>query len=252
MLIRSAAKRVYHGVLRAAHPRLVDLGDGPPMVSFTFDDFPRSALLVGGRTLAAHGARGTYYVAPALMGTTNELGEQFQVRDLLDLVAAGHELGSHTFHHVSARGMSAEAFRSDVVEGAEALRAMTGVGPVANFSYPSGEVTVAAKRLAGGQCASCRGTQSGSNGPKADLNLLRANRLYSTSVPFPRVAELIARHARPGRWLIFYTHDVGDTPSPYGCTPRYFEDSVRAAVDAGSRALTGAAALASLAAPVTG
>ena len=75
---------------------------------------------------------------------------------------------------------------------------------------------------------------------------MRANQLYSDSIPFSRVADLIARHVRPGRWLIFYTHDVRDTPSPYGCTPRYFEDAVRIAVDSGARIVTVADALASL------
>jgi peptidoglycan/xylan/chitin deacetylase (PgdA/CDA1 family) len=40
-----------------------------PMISFTFDDFPRSALHVAGRILEDHGIAGTYYVSLGLMGT---------------------------------------------------------------------------------------------------------------------------------------------------------------------------------------
>jgi peptidoglycan/xylan/chitin deacetylase (PgdA/CDA1 family) len=246
MLIRSVATRIHRAVLGASHRRLVALRDSPPMVSFTFDDFPRSAYLVGGQTLAAHGVRGTYYAAPGLMGTTGELGELFCAQDVLDLVAAGHELASHTLHHVSSRTMSADEYAAEVVKGDDALRQVVSSGPSGNFSYPFGEVTVGAKKVAGQHCRSCRSTLAGYHGPTADLNFLRANQLYSSSIPFSRVAELVARHARPGHWLIFYTHDVRDTPSRYGCTPQYFEDSVRCAVEAGARVVTVADALASL------
>jgi peptidoglycan/xylan/chitin deacetylase (PgdA/CDA1 family) len=246
MLIRSAATRIHRVALGASHRRLVALRDGPPMVSFTFDDFPRSAHLVGGQTLAAHGARGTYYTAPGLMDRTNELGELFCAQDLHDLVAAGHELASHTLGHVSSRTMSADEYGAEVAKGDDALRDLVTGGPSGNFSYPFGEVTLAAKKVAGRHCRSCRSTLAGCHGPMADLNLLRANQLYSNSIPFSRVSALVARYARPGHWLIFYTHDVREAPSPFGCTPRYFEDSVRCAVDAGARIVTVADALASL------
>lgn len=249
--IRSAAWWINRTLVTGSHRRLVTLGDRPPMVSFTFDDFPRSALHVGGQTLAAHGARGTFYAAPALMGTTSELGEQFCTQDLLDLVAAGHELGSHTYNHVSSWTMPAERYREEVTGGDAALREPMIAGPSGNFSYPLGHVTVAAKKAIGQHCRSCRSAFPGFHGPTADLNLLRANQLYSDSIPFSHVADLMARHARPGRWLIFYTHDVRETPSRYGCTPRYFEDAVRCAVDSGARVVTVADALATLTPPVS-
>jgi peptidoglycan/xylan/chitin deacetylase (PgdA/CDA1 family) len=248
MLIRSVATRIQRRVLLASHRRLVSLHDGPPLVSFTFDDFPRSAYLIGGQTLAAHGARGTYYTAPALMGTTNELGEHFNAQDLHELVGAGHELASHTLHHVSSRAMTAAEYETEVAQGDQALHDMVSGGPSGNFSYPFGQVTLGAKKAAGQRCRSCRSTLGGYHGPTADLNLLRANQLYSNSIPFSKVAGLIAAYARPGHWLIFYTHDVRDTPSAYGCTPQYFEDSVRCAVDAGARIVTVADALATIAA----
>lgn len=104
-------------------------------------------------------------------------------------------------------------------------------------------MTPAVKKAAARQCRSCRSTLSGCNGPVADLNLLHANRMYSDSVPFPRIRELVAGAAHPGQWLIFYTHDVRDRPSRFGCTPRYFEDTVRCAVEAGMRVMTVSEAL---------
>ncbi len=79
------------------------LGDRGPIVSFGFDDFPRTAYSVGGRILESFGARGTYYVAPALMHSDGPLGEICNADDILNLLEKGHELGTQTLHHLSAR-----------------------------------------------------------------------------------------------------------------------------------------------------
>ena len=34
-------------------------------------------------------------------------------------------------------------------------------------------------------------------------------------------------------WVIFFTHDVSDNPSPYGCLPRQLADVVQAVIDRG-------------------
>ncbi len=39
-------------------------------------------------------------------------------------------------------------------------------------------------------------------------------------------------NADPG-WLVFYTHDVSDTPTEFGCKPETFERLVSHAVKAG-------------------
>src|ERR1700729_1099960 len=41
-----------------------------PLVSFTFDDIPETAFTHGARILEDRGARGTFYVAGGLCGTT--------------------------------------------------------------------------------------------------------------------------------------------------------------------------------------
>jgi peptidoglycan/xylan/chitin deacetylase (PgdA/CDA1 family) len=88
--------------------------DSEPTVSFTFDDFPRSALHVGGAILKSYGACGTYYAAMGLMDKVNRLGEHFSAGDLKQLLVDGHELGSHTFSHLSARAADVPDFDADV------------------------------------------------------------------------------------------------------------------------------------------
>jgi peptidoglycan/xylan/chitin deacetylase (PgdA/CDA1 family) len=244
--IRDSLKRAYYSAVSAVHQRRVALNATPPIVTFTFDDFPRSAYDAAGATLRSFGGHGTYYAAPGWMDAGPPAADRYRTADLAELLHDGHELGTHTYSHVSCRTLSTAAYAAEIARGHEALHDLVGDGASANFAFPFGAVSPAVKKAAARQCPSCRGTIGGSNGPVADLNLLRANRLYSDSVAFPEIRTLIAGAARPGRWLIFYTHDVRDRPSPYGCTPRYFEDTVRCAVEAGMRILTIGEALAAI------
>ena len=58
-----------------------------------------------------------------------------------------------------------------------------------------------------------------------------------------QVQNVIDRNRRLGGWLIFSTHDIEERPSRFGCTPKFFEDVVRSAVDSGATILPVAAAL---------
>src|SRR6266446_1702902 len=68
-----------------------------PLISFTFDDFPRSALVVGGAILNRHGSSGTYYTSLGLLGKDSPSGPICVPGDLRELRQRGHELGCHTF-----------------------------------------------------------------------------------------------------------------------------------------------------------
>ncbi len=98
--------------------------------------------------------------------------------------------------------------------------------------------------------ASCRGTTGGLNGPEVDLNLLRANNLYGDIDQFERVQKLILQNEKQRSWLIFYTHDVRQSPSRFGCTPALFEAAVSFAASRGSRMMTVAEVLKSTTASV--
>ncbi|MBZ5623491.1 MAG: polysaccharide deacetylase family protein [Acidobacteriia bacterium] len=70
-----------------------------PLISFTFDDFPRSALHTGGAILNRSGLAGTYYACLGLMGGETATGKLFNADDLKILIDRGHELGCHTYSH---------------------------------------------------------------------------------------------------------------------------------------------------------
>jgi peptidoglycan/xylan/chitin deacetylase (PgdA/CDA1 family) len=80
-----------------------------PVVSFTFDDFPRSAALNGARILERHGARGTFYVAGSYCGKVVDGVVQYCAEDLSALSHGGHEIGCHTFNHRRVSSLAANA-----------------------------------------------------------------------------------------------------------------------------------------------
>jgi peptidoglycan/xylan/chitin deacetylase (PgdA/CDA1 family) len=237
MSVRSHLAVARRKILFSLYQHTMAFTIATPVISFTFDDFPRSAYLTGGGVLEHFGARGTYYAAAGLMNTENELGPQFGPNDLDSLVGKGHELATHTFSHISCRSVSNSIFRADVQKGRKAIEEIAGVSSE-NFAYPFGHVTVRAKGVLAQGLASSRSIFPGLNGPEFDLNLLRANRLYGDIGQSRSEEELIRENIRQRSWLIFYTHDVRPKPSAYGCTPALLESAVSFAVRSGCRILT--------------
>jgi peptidoglycan/xylan/chitin deacetylase (PgdA/CDA1 family) len=231
MSLRSKLGLVRQRIVCSQHRRPVAMNDTGPFVSFSFDDFPRTALTTGGAILSNRGVRGTYYVAMGLMGISNEQGEHFRREDLHQVLQDGHELGSHTFSHPSSRRVPLSAFQEDVRKGHQALREFASSRVSENFAYPFGEATVAAKKAVGTEMMSCRGVYPGVNGPDVDLNLLNANLLYGDIENLGEVEQLVRENERQKGWLIFYTHDVCRKPSLYGCTPELLEAACRIACE---------------------
>ncbi len=238
MRLRSGFGGLRRRVWSALYKRPIPLGDHGPIATFTFDDFPRSALLHGVDIIERFGGHATFYVSLGQMAIVNNLGEQCRQADLQALFARGHEIANHTFAHSSAQRMPFSEFKQDVLHGGEALKTQPGISPSNNFAYPYGEVTLKAKRKLSGQLDSCRSTCGGLNGPYVDLNLLRANSLYGVLKEAASAKRLITENVARRSWVIFYTHDVGTSPSPFGCTPELLQEAVSYAGKCGNRILS--------------
>lgn len=208
-----------------------------PMISITFDDFPRSALTVGGRLLIEYGWRGTYYSALGLIGTTCSAGPMFTRIDLDALLAVGHELACHTFAHTSCLSVSAGEFIGACAQNRCAAATMLSGYQLRNLSFPHGHITLAAKRLLQSEYDTCRSIEWGINSDPVDLSFLRANPIYSR-LPIERLKQLIMTNSRAKGWLVLYTHDVAIDPSPYGCTPEYFQEVLGCVLDSGAEVVT--------------
>src|ERR1700688_1823607 len=99
MNLRHSLGSLRRRALCSLYRRTVLSGNNGPIVSFTFDDFPRTAYSAGAPILEKFGARGTYYVSGGLMQRSSDLGDMFAAGDLLCLADRGHELGTQTFQH---------------------------------------------------------------------------------------------------------------------------------------------------------
>jgi peptidoglycan/xylan/chitin deacetylase (PgdA/CDA1 family) len=207
------------------------------VVSFTFDDFPRSAHRIAGQILEGVNARGTFYLSMGLMNTHGMLGAYFTDQDLRELATDGHELACHTYSHLRCRGVSWLRLWKDIHRNQARLRKILPGRVLSNFSYPYGDSTPWTRRLFGSRFRSCRGTTGGINQGRVDLSCLKANRLYSQSISLNSVEELMDQNARQRGWLIFYTHDVSTTPSAWGCTPQFLEAAINYSARLGAEIL---------------
>jgi peptidoglycan/xylan/chitin deacetylase (PgdA/CDA1 family) len=208
-----------------------------PIVSFTFDDVPASAYANGAPILSECGVRGTFYVAAGTCGTKDEYWrviDRAQVRALHD---AGHEIGCHTFSHVAVDRLSALDLDEECGRNEALLRELCPGIAVTNFCYPFGRVSWPAKRRLEGRFDSCRGIYQDVNSGTVDLGLLRVIELYDNTLTLEKLDRVLRQTRERNGWLIFYAHDVAETPSAIGCTPRLLRATVEAVQNANMQCL---------------
>lgn len=236
MLCQSVSGRLHRRIASIRRARRAIPLQPHPIISFTFDDFPRSALLNAAPLLESRGASGTFYASLELAGRESVVGQIFTREDLASILANGHELACHTYSHLSALENPAEVVAQSCAENRKRVLDLFPDYLLRNFSYPFGDVTLAVKKRLGDVYDTCRTVQRGINTGSVDLSYLRGNPLYS-STPLQHVRALIDRNCSEQGWLIFYTHDVCEAPSRYGCTPEYFQKAVDYAHQSGAQLL---------------
>ena len=203
------------------------------VVSFSFDDAPQSACIAGAKTLEAHNCRGTWYVAGGLTDQF-ELGMAcHSMADLRQLKANGHHIACHTYSHQPCILRSRAQLLDDFKRNRDFLIQNHLAQEPLHFSFPLGAFDIQSKRLAGETYASCRITGGGIQHKVTDLNGLRSERLYETAIDRNQIETLVKKTAANKGWLIFYTHDVSDTPRPFGCSPGLLDSAIQAALEAG-------------------
>ena len=110
-----------------------------PAAALTFDDGPHAVLTP--RVLALldrYDIRATFF----MMGHCAETYPGL----VADVVAAGHEVGNHTWRHLNLADASASETRREIEVGAEKIEAAAGV-PVTMFRPPRGRLNEAALRV---------------------------------------------------------------------------------------------------------
>ena len=213
-----------------------------PVISFTFDDFPRSALSIGGAILHRCGVTGTYYASLGLMDQETPSGRIFVSDDLKLVLDQGHELGCHTFSHCDAWRTPTLAFERSIAENRTALERLLPGVEFRTFSYPINLPRPLTKSRIANSFLCCRGGGQTFNVGTVDLNLLSACFLEKNR-NIQAMRDLIDQNQSARGWLIFATHDIAANPTRFGCTPAFFEDVVRYAVTSGARILPVVSAL---------
>jgi peptidoglycan/xylan/chitin deacetylase (PgdA/CDA1 family) len=196
----------------------VRLAGQRPVASITFDDFPKSAWTHGGRILADYGARGTYYTAGGFCGRTVGGTVFYDADDLKALAAAGHEIGCHGFGHRPTPTLSRQALAEDAARNEDFLKPFLKGGRARSYAYPYGAASVHAKKFLADRFCNLRGVHPGLNEGKVDLAQLQALSIETRNWNPKTIARAIAQAQHNHSWIVFYTHDVSDNPSPYGAT----------------------------------
>ena len=221
---------------RLLHRRPARMRLDRPMVSFTFDDAPASAAQHGAAILEAKGARGTYFISGGLTGKDGPMGPNATAVQLRQLLADGHELACHTHSHLDCGQAGMAAIDADVRCNAQSLSHLGAPPPVA-FAYPYGDVSIAAKRALGARFGVMRALHPGLIANGSDLNQAPGVGIEGSGGEAVASRWIDRGLKRPG-WLILYTHDVGQAPSPWGCTPATLERLVSRVLSGGAEIVT--------------
>jgi peptidoglycan/xylan/chitin deacetylase (PgdA/CDA1 family) len=240
-LLNSASRRVARFWRSKQH----EMRNTAPLVSFTFDDVPESAYINGATTLEALGVRGTFYIASGQCGWDNRvMGWRVIDREHVKaLHENGHEIGCHTFSHPRVDQIDTRALEEECSRNRDTLREVcTGI-ELTNFCYPFGRLSLGPKRYLEQRFDSCRGTYRGINAGIIDLGLLKVIPLYDLTLTDDRLQQVLRKTREHTGWLIFYAHDVAESPSDIGCSPQLLRATVEAAQAAGMRCLPIRAAL---------
>jgi len=202
-----------------------------PMVSFTFDDTPKSAAAVGVPILDAYNALATFYVSGGLVDKWSGHWTGISADEIVGLHRAGHEIACHTFSHTRTTDLDAAGLVTEIEDNRRYLLALDPSIRIENFAYPYGLGSVLRKGQLRKIFHSSRGIIPGANSGVVDLQFLRATPLIDRDIDRDGIDRAFEEAVANNGWLIFYSHDVATEPSPYGCSPSL----LRHALDAASR-----------------
>jgi peptidoglycan/xylan/chitin deacetylase (PgdA/CDA1 family) len=199
-----------------------------PMVSFAFDDAPRTAMTIGASILERVGKRGTYFISAGLAGADGPMGPYASEAQVVAASRAGHEIACHTYSHLDCGQADGRAIAQDLARNSAALISWGAPEP-ATFAYPFGDVSVAAKRAASERFVLSRALHHGLINTGCDLNQAPAVGVEGEH------GEALARRwldkaFAHKSWVILFTHGVEASPTPFGASAESFSRLVSEAI----------------------
>lgn len=207
--------------------RVINYSLTRPVISFTFDDCPKSVIPHGLNTIEAEGWRGSLYISSGLLGKTNHHGEQMQWNDVKEAHEKGHEIGCHTYSHIDGTQVAKNDFMRDIQRNHLKFD-RADLPPAKSFAYPYGQTSPELKNTLSQNFTGLRGIQPGAMYGSADLNEIKSTPLFSGRFIAKALKQIENLDLNPA-WTTFFTHDISETPSNWGCTPGEFQSIVAAA-----------------------
>jgi peptidoglycan/xylan/chitin deacetylase (PgdA/CDA1 family) len=232
-----------HRLAMHLHVDRFQLRNDAPMVSFTFDDLPKSAATTGADLLEAHGARGTFYVSGGLVDIGTEDWAAGDANDVLSLRRRGHEIGCHTFSHQRVCDLDEASLADEIARNRDYFQALDPSLEIDTFAYPFGYGSLARKSQLKDRFVTCRSIVPGVNAGSVDLQFLRAMPLIDGRIDRDGIERAFDDAQTNNGWLIFYGHDVTERPSPYGCSPALLSHALETTARRKMQALTMAEAM---------
>jgi len=242
-MFSEARVKISHRMAMHLHGSPFRMRNATPMVSFTFDDLPKSAVTSGAGLLEAYGARGTFYVSGNLVGVGTPYWAAGDDADVLSLYRRGHEIGCHTFSHQRACDLDVASLAHEIMRNRGYLRGLDASIETQTFAYPYGYGSFARKHQLRDQFQTCRSIVPGINSGDVDLQFLRAMPLIDRQIDRVGIERAFDAAETHNGWLIFYGHDVTEKPSPWGCSPALLDHALEVAARRKIPALTMAEAL---------
>jgi peptidoglycan/xylan/chitin deacetylase (PgdA/CDA1 family) len=232
-LLQSAERWITSLKFRHVVPLVADYG----VVSFSFDDAPKSACYEGRSIIEKYRCHATWYVAGGLTDKIDQGHRCHSFSDISDLFHNGHQIGCHTFSHKACDSINRIELMLEFQKNCEFLNQIGLSDSEIHFSFPFGAYNLASKKIAAHRFKSSRITGGGFHVDYADLNALKAERLYQGVMTVERLNRLMKEVAAKKAWMILYTHDVSRKPSEWGCTENLLDYALQAALTSGCKVM---------------
>ena len=145
-----------------------------PVISFTFDDVPDTALTNGAAILERYDARGTFYIAGGLEGRIEPDRRLISAEGCLELHARGHEIGCHTFSHRKISTLSSRSFATDLDRNERFLSDAGIASPATNFAFPYNAASPRLRHVLKQRYRTCRAAGEAINRGDVDPFMLKA------------------------------------------------------------------------------
>lgn len=184
-----------------------------PLISVTFDDGLKSTYNNALPVLNSLGMKSTFYVNYSTLGTTGYMTKN-QVKTLN---SQGHEIGSHSYHHVDLATLSSDEVSTEVTTNNTQLRALLRKS-INSFATPFGSYNDSVLDIVMSQHTSQRDTGGQLNYLYSFTPRVIHSKVITKSTTLAEINALIAQANTEHAWLVLTFHGIGSDSEDYTIT----------------------------------